>query len=89
MITEDFGSIMDKCPFFQNCKLGKTTTCSNFNYYVNCPEYVIKKKSIIQDKLRLSTRKFKKHGSREANISYPPGIQASTLSSLLNIISCF
>ena len=53
MITEDFGSIMDKCPFFQNCKLGKTTTCSNFNYYVNCPEYVIKKKSIIQDKLRL------------------------------------
>ena len=53
MITQEFRIIMVKCPFFHNCILSKTSTCSDFNYYVNCPEYRTKKKTLTEEKIKI------------------------------------
>ncbi len=51
MIIQEFRITMNKCPFFHNCQLPKIATYSNFNWFVNCPEYKIKKDTLTKEKL--------------------------------------
>lgn len=53
MIIQEVRITMNKCPFFHYCILSKTLTCSDFNFFVNCPEYKTKRESMTKEKINI------------------------------------